>query len=214
MRVLLITLVSLLSVINSDAFSINSSPTFRTFTHRSVHHSDSDSSAPDFASQNEDVLVNSNSMKKANNFMAAVVLSWGMTASACFAANVNVDVNVDVNAGSNSMYADTSLMVALSDKDYADFSMPSYSSALQSETNSNMKGEKYLLGEESKTWATTAVKGSSASAPAAAQSESAEDVKLDKAAAKEAKMARQKAAKEAQQAAIDAALAAAAAAKE
>ncbi len=60
----------------------------------------------------------------------------------------------------------------------------------------------------------TAVKGSSASAPAAAQSESAEDVKLDKAAAKEAKMARQKAAKEAQQAAIDAALAAAAAAKE
>jgi len=212
MRVLLITLVSLLSAINSDAFSINSSPTCRTFTQRSAHHSDS--SAPDFASQNEDVLVNENTKKKANNFMAAVVLSWGLTASACFAANVNVDVSDTTGINTNSLYADTSLMVALSDKDFADFSLPSYSSALQSETNSNMKGEKYLLGEESRTWDTTAVKGSSASAPAAKQSEPVEDVKLDKAAAKEAKMARQKAAKEAQQAAIDAALAAAAAAKE
>jgi len=210
MRVLLITLVSLLSAINSDAFSINSSPTCRTSTHRSAYP---DSSAPDFASQTEDVLVNTK--KKANNFMAAVALSWGVAASACFAANMDVsDTSSMVTTDSSSFHADTSLMVALSDKDFADFSLPSYSAALQSETNSSLKGEKFLLGEESKSWDTTTVKGSSASAPAAKESESAEEVKLDKAAAKEAKMARQKAAKEAQQVAIEAALAAAAAAKE
>lgn len=145
MRVLLITLVSLLSAINSDAFSINSSPTCRTSTHRSAY---SDSSAPDFASQTEDV-------KKANNFMAAVALSWGVAASACFAANMDVsDTSSMVTTDSSSFHADTSLMVALSDKDFADFSLPSYSAALQSETNSSLKGEKFLLGEESKSWDT------------------------------------------------------------
>lgn len=153
MRVLLITLSSLLCAIQSDGFSIKSSPTRKSFTHhRSAH---SDSSPPYFALKKEDVLANTK--KKANNFMAAVVLSWGVAASACLAANVNMDVSDTTSlipTDSHSLYADTSLMVALSDKDFADFSLPSYSEAVQSETNSNLKGEKFLLGEESKSWDT------------------------------------------------------------
>jgi len=87
---------------------------------------------------------------------------------------------------------------AVKDSDIVDFSMPSYQDAARAEVNSNLKGEKYLLGEASKDFVTAGKveeKSSSGSAPAAP----IVDEKAQKAEAKAAL----KAARAKQQAEID-----------
>lgn len=72
---------------------------------------------------------------------------------------------------------DTTVVVAggssVKDSDIVDFSMPSYEAAARSEVNSNLKGDKYLLGEASKNYDSGSTSSSSSnveeksSAPAA-----------------------------------------------
>lgn len=119
--------------------------------------------------------------RKATSFAAAVVLGWCLASNAAF---------------------------ALSDGDFADFSLPSYEKATSAEVNTNLKGDKFLLGEASKAYSSTSSSSISTDTDAAAAEEtvsapSAEDIKAEKAAAKAA----QKAARERQKAAAEAAAA-------
>ena len=96
------------------------------------------------------VALDNDAWKTAMKVVAALTLaamSWGVaTTPPAFAAE------------DNSSFLTSSTSVVLSagasvkDGDIVDFSMPSYESATRAEVNSNLKGDKYLLGEASKTY--------------------------------------------------------------
>jgi len=103
----------------------------------------------------------------------------------------------------------SSFMVAYSDSDFADFSLPSYKEVTNAAINSNLKGGKNLLpGSEPSASTSSSVADTPAPAPAPAPVEKKEptaaDIKAEKAAAKAAAQA----GRAAQQAAIEAAIAA------
>jgi len=96
---------------------------------------------------------------------------------------------------------------AVKDSDIADFSMPSYQEASRAEVNSNLKGDKFLLGEASKNYG----KESSSSSPTeAAVKEVKAAPTVDEKALKAANKKASQEAKARQQAAIEAAAKAAA----
>mmetsp|Transcript_17323 Transcript_17323/g.25433 ORF Transcript_17323/g.25433 Transcript_17323/m.25433 type:complete len:235 (+) Transcript_17323:158-862(+) len=129
----------------------------------------------------------------------------------------------DQNVGGSGAAYSTLVLSAIDsikDADIVDFSMPSYESAARAEVNSNLKGDKYLLGEASKNYESSSSSSSSSSStsPSSSSSSSPEtaaasvvDEKADKAAAKAAQKAAQKAARAQQQAAVEEAAKAAAA---
>lgn len=121
---------------------------------------------------------------RAITVVAALALGWGAASGASF---------------------------AVSDSDFADFSLPSYRAATDAAVNSNLKGDKFLLGEASKTYGQSSSSSSSASSgggdkkakaedPKVAEKKAAENAKAEKA----ARYAEQKAARERQKAAVEA----------
>uniref|UniRef100_A0A7S4QWC8 Uncharacterized protein n=1 Tax=Ditylum brightwellii TaxID=49249 RepID=A0A7S4QWC8_9STRA len=124
----------------------------------------------------------------------------------------------DQNVGGSGAYSTLVLSAidSIKDADIVDFSMPSYESAARAEVNSNLKGDKYLLGEASKNYESSSSSSSSSSTSSSSSSPetaaaSVVDEKADKAAAKAAQKAAQKAARAQQQAAVEEAAKAAAA---
>lgn len=154
MKVFVIALVSLLSLNHSEGFSIKSQGAATTST--TTTRSSSARSVPLFATQKNQDGLKSNAnvrtlQKKATSFVAAVALGWSVAASASFAATMPVGTaGIDTDTYDASRFTSTSVMVSLSDKDYADFSMPSYQETANSAVNSNLKGDKFLLGEASR----------------------------------------------------------------
>jgi len=69
----------------------------------------------------------------------------------------------DQNAGGSGAYSTLVLSAidSIKDADIVDFSMPSYESAARAEVNSNLKGDKYLLGEASKNYESSSSSSSS-----------------------------------------------------
>lgn len=98
------------------------------------------------------------------------------------------------------------LSASIKDDDIVDFSMPSYEAASRAEVNSNLKGDKYLLGEASKNYGSSSSSSSSEETVVEEKAAPVVDEKAEKAAAKAAA----KAARAKQQAEIEAAAKAAA----
>jgi len=94
---------------------------------------------------------------------------------------------------------------AVKDADIVDFSMPSYADASNAAVNSNLKGDKFLLGEASKNY-----QSSSSPTPIAVETKTVSDADIK--AGKEAKKAAMKALRAQQQADAEIAVKAAAAA--
>mmetsp|Transcript_13212 Transcript_13212/g.19958 ORF Transcript_13212/g.19958 Transcript_13212/m.19958 type:complete len:190 (-) Transcript_13212:977-1546(-) len=133
---------------------------------------------------------------------ATLALGWTVGVSSSIAAPTTTTTSSNEwTTGSSS-----SFMVALSDSDFADFSLPSYKEVSAAEINTNLKGGKNLFGEEATAAASSSSSsGAAASAPAEVKKEpTAADLKAEKAAAKAA----QQAARARQQAAVEAAAAA------
>lgn len=80
---------------------------------------------------------------KAASIAATLALGWAVGASSCLAAPSSSN-DWTTSASSTS----SSFVVALSDADFADFSLPSYQDVTASEINTNLKGGKLLFGEE------------------------------------------------------------------
>lgn len=140
--------------------------------------------------------------RKMTGIAATLALGWSVGMSSSIAApKSNLDWTPSVSNGGGSGF-----VVALSDSDFADFSLPSYQEVNAAEINTNLKGGKQLFGEVSPSAASSPSSSeTAASAPVAEKKEpSAEDLKAGKAAAKAAA----KAARERQQAAVEAAIAA------
>mmetsp|Transcript_16952 Transcript_16952/g.38939 ORF Transcript_16952/g.38939 Transcript_16952/m.38939 type:complete len:219 (-) Transcript_16952:873-1529(-) len=95
---------------------------------------------------------------------------------------------------------------SIKDDDIVDFSMPSYEAASRAEVNSNLKGDKYLLGEASRNYGSSSSSSSSEETVVEEKAAPVVDEKAEKAAAKAAA----KAARAKQQAEIEAAAKAAA----
>eukprot|EP00978_Attheya_sp_CCMP212_P042316 scaffold255728_cov51-Attheya_sp.AAC.1 len=138
---------------------------------------------------------------KAASIAATLALGWAVGASSSLAAPTSSNDWTPASSGGGS----SSFVVALSDSDFADFSLPSYQDVSAAEINTNLKGGKQLFGE-AVIAASSSSSDAAASEPAAAQKKepSAADLKAEKADAKAA----QKAARERQQAAVEAAAAA------
>jgi hypothetical protein len=96
------------------------------------------------------------------------------------------------------------LTVALSDSDYADFSLPSYKEVSSAEINTNLKGSKQIFSDSRFELSASSSDSSADSSKAAVTQTSSADLLADKAAAKVAA----KAARERQLKAVEAAVAA------
>lgn len=137
--------------------------------------------------------------RKVTGIVATLALGWSLGVSSGVAAPASThDWTPSVSSGGGS-----SFVVAYSDSDFADFSLPSYKEVSAAEINTNLKGGNQLLGEPAAASSSTS---SETAAPSVAEKKepSAADVKAEKAAAKAAA----KAARERQQAAVEAAIAA------
>eukprot|EP00588_Corethron_pennatum_P014769 CAMPEP_0194273812 /NCGR_PEP_ID=MMETSP0169-20130528/7072_1 /TAXON_ID=218684 /ORGANISM="Corethron pennatum, Strain L29A3" /LENGTH=181 /DNA_ID=CAMNT_0039016877 /DNA_START=32 /DNA_END=577 /DNA_ORIENTATION=- len=115
-------------------------------------------------------------------FVAAAAMGWSLAAGAGLAS------------------APSSILVAYNEKDFADFSLPTYQKALSSAINENIKGDTILI-EQPKSESTAMA--DSAPAPSKADLKKAED---DEKAAKAAAKAASKAARDKQKADAEAAL--------
>lgn len=132
-------------------------------------------------------------------FITALTFALGMM----IAVPRDVFAIDDQYIGGSSSSVVVSAASGVKDSDIVDFSMPSYQEASRSAVNSNLKGDKYLLGEASKTYGQSSSSSSSSSVEEVKKTEpvSVVDVKAEKEAAKAA----MKAARAAQQAAAEAA---------
>jgi len=136
-------------------------------------------------------------------------LAFASTMSLGVAPAFAADTTIDTSSVSFLTSTTTVVLSAaeVKDADIADFSMPSYQDASRAAVNSNLKGDNYLLGEASKNYQSSS---SPTTAAVETKTESADDVKARKAAAKAAMQA----ARAQQQAEAEIAVKAAAAAKE
>ncbi len=73
----------------------------------------------------------------------AMALGWSVASSPSQAAPLNNDWT-----STASMMRSSSFVVALSESDFADFSLPSYQDVTSAEINTNLKGGKMLFGED------------------------------------------------------------------
>mmetsp|Transcript_16256 Transcript_16256/g.23908 ORF Transcript_16256/g.23908 Transcript_16256/m.23908 type:complete len:166 (-) Transcript_16256:223-720(-) len=122
----------------------------------------------------EEVVAPLDLRKTVASIAIAATLAWGVAGGAAFAAD-----------------------------DFVDFSLPSYEAVSRAELNSNLKGDNFLLGEESKA-SSSSSEVESVAAPSvqpAVQIKSADQIKAEKAAQKAA----EKEARERQKAAVEAA---------
>lgn len=78
---------------------------------------------------------------KAASFAATLALGWAVGASSSLAAPTSS------NDWTPASGVSSSFVVALSDSDFADFSLPSYQDVSAAEINQNLKGGKQLFGE-------------------------------------------------------------------
>jgi len=185
----------LLCLARCDAFT---NPMASNGRVKSVHHSFT--ALPMSVNDNGTPIAD---LHRCSTFAVVVALGWSVFTSASLAATPTLPWSS--NDTPDPSMISTNIMMAASDSNFADFSMPSYENALKSEVNSNLKGDNYLLGEASKNYASTTT---TKSVSPTEDSKSKEDIKKaegDKKAEKEAAKAAQKKAREAQMAAADAA---------
>ena len=132
-------------------------------------------------------------------------LSWAMGSNPILAVDHPSLSNNNRNNDNYSMMMGSipTLTVALSDSDYADFSLPSYKEVSSAEINTNLKGSIQIFSD-SRFELSTSLDSSADSSKAAVKQTSAADLLADKAAAKVAA----KAARERQLQAVEAAAAA------
>mmetsp|Transcript_16905 Transcript_16905/g.48572 ORF Transcript_16905/g.48572 Transcript_16905/m.48572 type:complete len:193 (-) Transcript_16905:92-670(-) len=179
--------------LQSVSFSVGFSPLATQKAHKSSRGSEL------FAADGQEV---DHLQRKVAHIAATLALGWAVGAGSSHAAPLSSN---DWSSTTSS----SSFVVALSDNDFADFSLPSYGEATKAEVNTNLKGDKYLLGEASKSYSATSSSSgdedTAVESPQAAQKAepSAAELKAEKDAAKAA----QKAARERQKAAAEAALA-------
>lgn len=83
--------------------------------------------------------------KRAATFAATVALGWGVASAGAFAGTL---------PASTPSVASSTVTIS---KEYADFSMPSYAETTAATINTNLKGDKFLLGDASKPQESTAV---------------------------------------------------------
>mmetsp|Transcript_23518 Transcript_23518/g.50966 ORF Transcript_23518/g.50966 Transcript_23518/m.50966 type:complete len:194 (-) Transcript_23518:117-698(-) len=139
---------------------------------------------------------------KAANIAATLALGWAVGSSSSLAAPLSSnDWTAASSCGSSS-----SFVVAFSDSDFTDFSLPSYKEVTDSAINANLKGGKQLFGEDAVAAASSPSGSAAAVAPAAVQKKEPTAAELK--AAKVAAKAEQNAARARQQAAVEAAAAA------
>jgi len=134
------------------------------------------------------------------------VLGWSVCSGSSMAYSpVETSSSIDP---SDMVGGGSSVVVALSESDFADFSLPSYQEVNAAEINTNLKGGKLLFGEEEASISKASVAGDTSSEPTddtpKKKEPTAADLKAEKAAAKAA----QQEARARQQAAVEAAAAA------
>ena len=133
-------------------------------------------------------------------------LSWAMGSNPILAVDHPSLSNNNRNNDNYSMMMGSipTLTVALSDSDYADFSLPSYKEVSSAEINTNLKGSKQIFSDSRFELSASSSDSSADSSKAAVTQTSSADLLADKAAAKVAA----KAARERQLQAVEAAVAA------
>jgi hypothetical protein len=136
--------------------------------------------------------------------LTTLALGWVMGSNPILAVDhPSLSNNKNNDNYSMMMGSIPTLTVALSDSDYADFSLPSYKEVSSAEINTNLKGSKQIFSD-SRFELSTSLDSSADSSKAAVTQTSAADLLADKAAAKVAA----KAARERQLQAVEAAVAA------
>ena len=85
--------------------------------------------------------------QKVAGIAATLALGWTMGVGSSIAAPTTITLGSDWTSSTPSSSSST-LVVALSESDFADFSLPSYSEVSAAEVNTNLKGGKQLFGEE------------------------------------------------------------------
>ena len=89
-------------------------------------------------------LCAANELHKGASAAVAVALGWVMASTPSLAVPLDEMPTATVTSTSSS----STFVVALSDSDFADFSLPSYQDVAAAEINTNLKGGKMLFSEE------------------------------------------------------------------
>ena len=89
--------------------------------------------------------------RKVAGIAATLALGWTVGVGSSIAAPTTIPLGSDWTSPSTPLSSSSSsstLVVAMSESDYADFSLPSYKEVTTAEVNTNLKGGKQLFGED------------------------------------------------------------------
>ena len=87
--------------------------------------------------------------RKVAGIAATLALGWTVGVGSSIAAPATIPLVSDWTSPSTpSSSSSSTVVVAMSESDYADFSLPSYKEVTTAEVNTNLKGGKQLFGED------------------------------------------------------------------